>query len=582
MNNKVTTNITLLISSDFIIDKKIILFLFFMSLQWLNSQNLQLYFIPDSLKAKSYEELLKGFNDNYNDTIKERIYTKAYLNKAKNENDSINIATAYSLIASITTSDIALSYADSIINITKNSNHFKFPAYGFIIKGMLLYNFGDYEASLVEYLNAYNYATNNNNTEQLLIIKYGIGSIKNLWGNYTESLESFKSLLKLLQLEEGTNLKHHFLYLPLINSLGNSYLLNNKLDSAMIFAKMGISTSLEFKDTIQYYNFLSQTGIIAYYQNNFDMALDSLNKGAHFSILQNDIFNDYYYKGQIFRKQKKEAKAFFNFKKADSIYNITNDVVPEVRNIQEFFVDYYRSNNDIENQLIYIDRLIYVDSIIATNYKHLNETLFKKYDTQILISNKEKIIADLKREKQNSSIIILGLILFTLSVMIFFIYYYRKQRILKERFKKVLLNSEKSNHQKDSLKTQTKEIKGISKEIVKSILIALEKFENNNIFLENGITLNSLSKRFNTNSNYLSKIINTYKEKNFSTYISDLRIEYCIEKLKKDPTFRKYSIEAIAFEIGFNNSESFSKAFFKKTEIYPSYYIKELEKRFKN
>ena len=130
------------------------------------------------------------------------------------------------------------------------------------------------------------------------------------------------------------------------------------------------------------------------------------------------------------------------------------------------------------------------------------------------------------------------------------------------------------------MKTPKKELIGISKEIVKSVLIALEELENNNTFLDNEITLNSLSKLYNTNSNYLSKIINTYKEKNFSTYISDLRIEYCLEKLKNDTTFRKYSIKAIAFEVGFNNTESFSKAFFKKTEIHPSYFIKELENKF--
>ena len=130
------------------------------------------------------------------------------------------------------------------------------------------------------------------------------------------------------------------------------------------------------------------------------------------------------------------------------------------------------------------------------------------------------------------------------------------------------------------MKTPKKELIGISKEIVKSVLIALEELENNNTFLDNEITLNSLSKLYNTNSNYLSKIINTYKEKNFSTYISDLRIAYCLEKLKNDTTFRKYSIKAIAFEVGFNNTESFSKAFFKKTEIYPSYFIKELENKF--
>ena len=92
--------------------------------------------------------------------------------------------------------------------------------------------------------------------------------------------------------------------------------------------------------------------------------------------------------------------------------------------------------------------------------------------------------------------------------------------------------------------------------------------------------MHNLSKSLSTNSNYLSKIINFYKGKNFSSYISDLRIDYCVEKLKTDEIFIKYSIKAIAFDIGFNNTESFSKAFYKKTGIYPSFFIKELEKHY--
>ena len=114
-------------------------------------------------------------------------------------------------------------------------------------------------------------------------------------------------------------------------------------------------------------------------------------------------------------------------------------------------------------------------------------------------------------------------------------------------------------------------------EIVNSVLLALEEFESGNGFLDNNLTLNSLSKAFNTNSNYLSKIINFYKKQNFSSYISNLRVDYCIEQLKTNETFRKYSIKAIAFELGYNNAESFSKDFYKKTGIYPSYFIREFE-----
>jgi len=39
-----------------------------------------------------------------------------------------------------------------------------------------------------------------------------------------------------------------------------------------------------------------------------------------------------------------------------------------------------------------------------------------------------------------------------------------------------------------------------------------------------------------------------------------------------------YTIKALASESGFNTTEAFSKSFYKKTGIYPSYFIKELKK----
>jgi len=66
------------------------------------------------------------------------------------------------------------------------------------------------------------------------------------------------------------------------------------------------------------------------------------------------------------------------------------------------------------------------------------------------------------------------------------------------------------------------------------------------------------------------------KGKNFSSYLSDLRVDYAIDRIKNNSQFRLYSIKAIAEETGFKNTESFSKAFHKKTGIYPSYFIKNI------
>ncbi|WP_372792698.1 helix-turn-helix domain-containing protein [Lutibacter sp.] len=578
MKNKINPNNPSLTTLPILLKITTILFLFSVSIQWVKSQNTQSFQISDSLKNKTYKELYKGLNSNYNDPIKEKIYATAYLNKAKNENDTIRIANAYSQFVSINNSKIAIKYCDSIIDLTKTLDHFEYPGYGYMIKGILSFNLGENEKALDNYLIAQKLSQKHNNIEQLLYIKNAIGDLKNLWGNYQEALDSFKSILRILELQNENKFQNHNrLYLRTLYSISNSYIIGRKYDSAFMYSKKGITESLLKNDSASYYNFVSQTGGIAYYQNNFKMTLDSLDKALPYEKTSNGFLNDHYYRGQIFRKQHKDAKALYHFKKADSIYNASNDVVPEVRDIQEYFVDYYKKNSDIENQLIYIDRLIYVDSIIAHNYKNINETLIKKYDTPKLLSEKEKIITNLKAREKKSSFTIFSLITLVIIILMLFVWLFKKQRVLKERFNNILLKEKQETVSKKISEKPSKELSDISKKIVKSVLLSLKEFEVSNAFLDNNLTLNSLSKSFNTNSNYLSKIINFYKKQNFSSYISDLRIDYCIEHLKTNETFRKYSIKAIAFELGFNNAESFSKAFYKRTGLYPSNFIKEIE-----
>jgi AraC-like DNA-binding protein len=552
--------------------------LMLISIQWVYSQKAQIFHIPDSLKNKTYKELSESQSLTYYDTIKDKIYITAYLHKAKNENDTIKIANAYAQFVSIYTNQSALRYCDSIINLTKKIEHFVYPGFGYMLKGICQYNLGNYQLALKYYLIANDYATKNNNFEQQFHINNGIGQLKNLWGNYEDGLYIFKSQLKLLKQDRINFQSTNRLLTNIFFRLSNSYILTKKFDSALIFVKKGIHKSLELKDSIEYYSFVSQAGIVAYYQNNFESAIDSLNKALPYMAFQNDFLNDHYYRGQIYWKRNNSAKAFYHFTKADSIYNLTKDAVPEVRDIQEYLVTYYKKNNDIVNQLKYIDRLLYIDSIINSNYKNLNEKLVKEYDTPLLIAEKQRIINDLKKEEKKSSFIILGLISLILIALTFIIWFYKKQRIYKERFNNLLLDEEKIPNTNNQPEKSVNELTGISKEIVNTVLLELEKFEIEKIFLDNKITLNSLAKTLNSNSNYLSKIINFYKKKNFSSYISDLRIDFCVNQLKFDKNCRKYSIKAIASEIGFNNAESFSKAFYKKTGLYPSYFIKKLEK----
>ena len=89
----------------------------------------------------------------------------------------------------------------------------------------------------------------------------------------------------------------------------------------------------------------------------------------------------------------------------------------------------------------------------------------------------------------------------------------------------------------------------------------IDAFETQKGFTDSKITLNNLSKKLKTNSNYLSRTINFHKGKNFSTYLSDLRINHAINILKEQPKFREYTIKAIAYEVGFKRVETFTIAF---------------------
>ena len=124
-------------------------------------------------------------------------------------------------------------------------------------------------------------------------------------------------------------------------------------------------------------------------------------------------------------------------------------------------------------------------------------------------------------------------------------------------------------------------ISGLSASTIDSILNKLEVFESENQFLNPKITQKTLSEELKTNPSYLSKIINVYKEKNFTQYINDLRLDYILERLKTDEDLLQIDVKEIANEAGFSSAESFSDNFQRKFKIKPSYFIKMMKENLK-
>ena len=539
--------------------------------------------VHDSLLKKEYEILSDLFYEaSDNDKIQlALIYAKAYLLKSKSEKDSLRIGRSFKYFARISPDTLAYQYGDSIIHYTKNSSHKYYPTQGYITKGMRLYNLGDYNRSLDNFLTAYAYAREKNNTEQLMKIRYAIGSIKNIWGFYEEALAIFRENLAAIQKEKNYKIEYQEDYLIALHSLYTCYMRSDNIDSAKAYIKKGIEESLFLKDSTRYYRFVLGSGIADYFDKNYAKAIDSINKAIPHTHPYT-LMIGYLYKGRSLYDLKQQDSAIPYFKKADSIYTHIQDEFPELREMYQLLIDYYKRKNDIENQLIYINKLLDIDSLLVHNYKYLNKNIVQKYDTPYLIAQKESLITELNEDKNKLSRNIILIIIVSLALIVgSFAYHYKKRKIYKKRFELLLQEKDEETITRNTKEDKEEMIRasGLSEDIAQSIMEKLDEFEATHGYIDNKITLHSLAKQLETNSAYLSKVVNAYKNKNFAAYINELRVDYAIEKLKTDAMFRKYVVKTIAYEAGFNSTESFSKTFYKKTGIYPSYFIKQLNKQ---
>ena len=119
----------------------------------------------------------------------------------------------------------------------------------------------------------------------------------------------------------------------------------------------------------------------------------------------------------------------------------------------------------------------------------------------------------------------------------------------------------------------------IDPEVVQSTLEALEAWETDLGYLNQKTSQNSLATELNTNTTYLSKIINTYKGQTFSNYLKDLRVTYAINHLKENPKIiDTNSTIQIAEMFGFNSLDVFARAIKSKIGVTPAVYFKRLKK----
>lgn len=119
---------------------------------------------------------------------------------------------------------------------------------------------------------------------------------------------------------------------------------------------------------------------------------------------------------------------------------------------------------------------------------------------------------------------------------------------------------------------------GLTNDLKLQLKIKLEQLINNEkLFCEPNITLQTVAKKLNVHPNYLSQYINEDLGSTFYDLINRFRVEE-FKRLAVKPENAGYNLLSIAYDCGFSSKSSFNRNFKKFTGQTPSQYLKSLKK----
>ncbi|OPC53257.1 AraC family transcriptional regulator [Elizabethkingia miricola] len=189
------------------------------------------------------------------------------------------------------------------------------------------------------------------------------------------------------------------------------------------------------------------------------------------------------------------------------------------------------------------------------------------------------------KTKETGSLKNIAILMFGLGILcgiLIFTFYRRRQKQQLVRMQYILdqykkrqkesyasLNSSAPEHSA----AKEKSTQMMPPETESALLEALHKFEKQQLYKDKNASLSYVASYMETNTKYLSYIIKKHRQKDFTSYINELRVDYIIEKLTTDPIYRQYKISVLADEAGFSSHSKFATIFKNITDVSPSHFI---------
>lgn len=286
---------------------------------------------------------------------------------------------------------------------------------------------------------------------------------------------------------------------------------------------------------------------------------------GYFQIIKLNLLGEIYFRNKELNQAVSvwdEAKILADQLPNKNLANQSLERLIQVYLIQENsakYLDYKQESNSLLSELV-------TDRVRAVNFSY---NYFEELQEQQAMAS-----VSFARKKLY---VVIGFFIFLTGVTLGFYFYYRLR--IKEylAFKKLISPpAPVSSLSQPPQKTVEKPL--VSEDTENQLLNALENFESGTEYTRADMSIAFLAAQINTNTKYLSDVINRHKKKNFNAYINELRINYIIQKLKTDAVYLNYKISYLAEESGFSSHSSFTTVFKSVTGISPTKFMDLLQK----
>ncbi|WP_267740692.1 helix-turn-helix domain-containing protein [Myroides injenensis] len=435
-----------------------------------------------------------------------------------------------------------------------------------------------------------------------------------------------EAIVNLEKADSIAYLEKDYIFLSRINGILSTLYRENGLSGlGKIALEKGISYSEQLPLSDDKFRFLGNTKQeLAYYQmqeQNYLKAISYLQEGFGFyKLIKGDIDKKFLFaiNNELIAKNylllQQIDSAYIYLKKAELDLSLSNSSSSALKGFiydglgvcflekQDYksALDYFNNAWDIAEQSGFFELKLQVGrslleyykktenskeySVFAQEYLQLKE---QEENKRNIISNSlvdsmyEKEVLIKKQHKKQMYYAQWGLMILSFSLLtLFFCKGINLSSISIFTFKSknrtnALLICKEDNYQKFS---QQDDKEYMSKDMEDYILERIEGFEKQRGFLDKDISLSVLAGQFGCNHRYLSHVINKYKQKEFTSYINELRIKYIVECLYDNSDYLLYKISYLAQQSGFASHSRFTITFKKVVGESPSQFINRLKK----